>query len=67
MTGRPPHCRRPGGDALVRVPSLIEDSGGAHLHITIADATGAVLGGHLVGCSLVRTTAELVIRHGHPA
>lgn len=34
---------------------------GAHLHITIADSTGAVLGGHLAAGSLVRTTAELVL------
>ncbi len=34
---------------------------GAHLHIAIADSSGAVLGGHLGAGSLVRTTAELVI------
>jgi predicted DNA-binding protein with PD1-like motif len=34
---------------------------GAHLHITIADSTGAVIGGHLCHGSLVRTTAELVL------
>jgi hypothetical protein len=34
---------------------------GAHLHITLADASGAVLGGHLAAGSLVRTTAELVM------
>ncbi len=34
---------------------------GSHLHITIADSSGAVLGGHLCNGSLVRTTAELVI------
>ena len=34
---------------------------GAHLHIAIADSSGAVIGGHLCVGSLVRTTAELVI------
>ena len=34
---------------------------GAHLHIAIADASGAVLGGHLCKGSRVRTTAELVL------
>ena len=34
---------------------------GAHLHIALADASGAVIGGHLATGSLVRTTAELVL------
>ena len=34
---------------------------GSHLHIAIADSSGAVIGGHLCAGSLVRTTAELVI------
>ncbi len=34
---------------------------GVHLHIAIADRSGAVIGGHLCVGSLVRTTAELVI------
>lgn len=33
----------------------------AHLHIAVADSSGAVIGGHLCAGSLVRTTAELVI------
>jgi uncharacterized protein len=33
----------------------------AHLHIAVADSSGAVLGGHLCAGSLVRTTAELVV------
>ena len=36
-------------------------SDGAHLHITVANSNGAVIGGHLCPGSLVRTTAELVI------
>ena len=34
---------------------------GAHLHIAVANSSGAVIGGHLCPGSLVRTTAELVI------
>ena len=34
---------------------------GAHLHLAMADSSGAVIGGHLCAGSLVRTTAELVI------
>jgi predicted DNA-binding protein with PD1-like motif len=34
---------------------------GAHLHIALADSSGAVIGGHLCSGSLVRTIAELVI------
>ena len=34
---------------------------GAHLHISIADSSGAVIGGHLCSGSLVRTTAALVL------
>ena len=34
---------------------------GAHLHIAVADSSGAMIGGHLCSGSLVRTTAELVV------
>ena len=34
---------------------------GAHLHIAVADSSGAVIGGHLCAGSLVRTTAELLL------
>ncbi|MBL9059102.1 MAG: DUF296 domain-containing protein, partial [Mangrovicoccus sp.] len=34
---------------------------GVHLHLAVADATGAMTGGHLLAGSLVRTTAELVL------
>ena len=36
-------------------------SDGAHLHISVANNNGAVIGGRLCCGSLVRTTAELVI------
>lgn len=34
---------------------------GAHLHISVADAAGAVLGGHVAAGCIVRTTAEVLI------
>ena len=34
---------------------------GSHLHVAVADSSGAVIGGHLCAGSLVRTTAELVV------
>lgn len=34
---------------------------GAHLHMTIADADGRVLGGHVAPGCIVRTTAELLV------
>jgi predicted DNA-binding protein with PD1-like motif len=34
---------------------------GCHVHIAISDRSGAVIGGHLVGGCIVRTTAEIVL------
>jgi uncharacterized protein len=34
---------------------------GAHLHMTIADAQGSVLGGHVAPGCIVRTTAEVLV------
>ncbi|MFN5432728.1 MAG: PPC domain-containing DNA-binding protein [Cyclobacteriaceae bacterium] len=33
----------------------------AHLHLSIADSTGATMGGHLLDNNLIYTTAEIVI------
>ncbi|MCQ8897249.1 DNA-binding protein [Limnobacter humi] len=35
--------------------------GGAHLHVSVADASGRVIGGHLGYGTLVRTTAEILL------
>jgi len=35
--------------------------GGVHLHMSVSDAQGRVLGGHVAAGSIVRTTAEIVI------
>lgn len=47
----------------LEILSLVGTLGGesCHLHLTVSDATGAVLGGHLLDGSLVRTTAEIVV------
>ena len=34
---------------------------GPHLHMSISDAAGAVLGGHVLAGCVVRTTAEIVV------
>ncbi|MYM27285.1 DUF296 domain-containing protein [Duganella sp. CY15W] len=34
---------------------------GAHLHMTVSDAQGRVMGGHVGGGCIVRTTAELLL------
>lgn len=39
--------------------------GGSHLHIALADAAGAVIGGHLKEGTLIHTTAEVAV--GLPA
>lgn len=36
-------------------------SGGLHLHITLADKNGLVLGGHLLEGCLINTTAEITL------
>ncbi|AGR60277.1 TPA: DNA-binding protein [Salmonella bongori] len=37
------------------------ESGGEHLHLSIADPCGAMLGGHMMSGCTVRTTLELII------
>jgi predicted DNA-binding protein with PD1-like motif len=49
------------GDLEILSLSGTLSADGAHLHIAIANSSGAVIGGHLCAGSLVRTTAELVI------
>jgi predicted DNA-binding protein with PD1-like motif len=35
--------------------------GGAHLHMSVSDSRGAVLGGHVARGCIVRTTAEILL------
>lgn len=46
-------------EILTLAGSLSPD--GAHLHITISDAQGQVLGGHVAQGCIIRTTAEILV------
>jgi predicted DNA-binding protein with PD1-like motif len=46
-------------EILTLAGSLAPD--GAHLHISIADAHGRVMGGHVAAGCIVRTTAEILL------
>lgn len=60
FAGRPePELLKRDFEILTLAGSLALD--GAHLHMTIADAAGNVLGGHVARGCIVRTTAELLV------
>jgi len=46
---------------IVSLVGTISVSGGSHLHVGLADARGAALGGHLKEGSLIFTTAEIAV------
>ncbi|VDP88173.1 unnamed protein product [Echinostoma caproni] len=46
---------------IVSLVGTLDCEGQPHLHIALADSTGAVCGGHLLGPSRIHTTAELVL------
>ncbi len=58
-----------GRDAPARVAGDLEiltlagtlGAGGSHLHASLSDADGAVVGGHLAYGCIVRTTAEVLV------
>jgi len=49
------------GDTEILSLSGTLGSGGAHLHASLSDARGQVLGGHVLGGCRVRTTAEVLL------
>lgn len=60
------YAAEPAGSQIALPLELISLSGtlsvdGAHLHISVADAQGTVLGGHVMPGCIVRTTAEVVL------
>ncbi|TFW24318.1 DNA-binding protein [Duganella callida] len=58
--GRPqPEALRGDLEILTLAGSVSPD--GAHLHMSVADAQGRVLGGHVCAGCVVRTTAELLL------
>lgn len=50
----------PGPIELVSLSGSLSDKG-AHLHMAVADASGAVHGGHVAYGNVVRTTAEILL------
>ena len=49
------------GDLEILTLSGTLGAGGAHLHASLADAAGHVLGGHVAPGCIVRTTAEVLL------
>jgi len=50
-----------GDSEIISMAGTLAGEGGPHVHIAVADASGAVWGGHLLAGAIVRTTAEIVI------
>ncbi|KAK7487116.1 hypothetical protein BaRGS_00021611, partial [Batillaria attramentaria] len=46
---------------IVSLVGTLSGGEGGHLHISLSDDKGAVIGGHVVGDLYVHTTAEVVI------
>jgi len=46
---------------IVSLVGTLSASGGAHLHLAVADSTGRTLGGHLLDGCRIYTTAEIVL------
>ena len=49
------------GDLEILTLSGSLSSDGAHLHISVADANGRVVGGHVAHGCIIRTTAEILV------
>jgi predicted DNA-binding protein with PD1-like motif len=49
------------GDLEILTLSGTLGTGGAHLHASLSDADGRVLGGHVASGCIVRTTAEVLL------
>ena len=49
------------GDLEILTLSGTLGAGGSHLHASLADADGRVLGGHVAPGCIVRTTAEILL------
>lgn len=53
--------RIPGPLEIISLSGTIASFGGSHLHISVADGKGRIVGGHLKEGSIIRTTAEIVV------
>jgi uncharacterized protein len=60
LAGRPEPNVFEGDIEILSVAGTLSGDG-AHLHISVADAEGRVVGGHLGYGSMVRTTAEVLL------
>lgn len=49
------------GDFEILTLSGCISPNGAHLHISVTNCSGCVIGGHLAAGALVRTTAEVLV------
>ncbi|SHM26481.1 hypothetical protein SAMN05192549_101142 [Duganella sacchari] len=56
-----PHPSELRGDLEILTLAGSISPDGAHLHMTVSDAQGRVMGGHLGAGCIVRTTAELLL------
>jgi len=50
-----------GGDLEILTLAGTVGSNGSHLHMTVADSAGQVIGGHVAHGCIVRTTAEVTL------
>ena len=46
---------------IISLSGTIASFGGSHLHISVADRNGVVIGGHVKEGCIIRTTAEIVL------
>ena len=46
---------------IISLSGTIASFGGSHLHLSVADKNGTVVGGHLKEGSIIHTTAEIVV------
>jgi predicted DNA-binding protein with PD1-like motif len=60
FAGRPEATAVPGDLEILTLSGTVA-GGSAHLHASISDADGRVLGGHVAAGCMVRTTAELLL------
>ncbi len=66
---KPARLRLAGADDAIEIAGDVEilslsgtlAANGAHLHLSVADATGRVIGGHVAEGCVVRTTAEVLL------
>jgi predicted DNA-binding protein with PD1-like motif len=54
-------AQRVAGDLEILTLAGTLGAGGSHLHASLSDAGGAVIGGHLAYGCIVRTTAEVLV------